>query len=1025
MRSMIYALILTLLPSISTAGLEETERWEGGTIDREVVKEGRFSIRWAQRESAAITLRFPKPRDWSGFSGLEFWLHSERATGSAFMLIISSENTRTEGPDYYHLRIKLDWTGWRHFLVPFREMGKAREPMGWNKVDSVTFTASGWGNKPHPEAVLRLDGFKPTNVGIPKEGPLMTDEELFESLRLDMPELRAVKEAVEKGDYGRAKHELAKHIRERRYPRWFFDWRDHPFLGVKVPPPEADKNPEGWDYYYLFLTINWQGWKRFELKKEDFSSARNPIGWSWIRYIAFNAKGWGLTPDPETTLYFDDFRLVGRGKSVVICDFESDNPFEGLERSEERAKSGRFSGKWENLPVNPRVRCWRIPHDWTEFDALEFWAYSEKATGARIILVLDSEPPKPDRRAEEYVRKRFTWRYGNRDWTIQFDDKIDWAANPTKGEARTHLWNEALNRHFHFRTLARAYWETGLERYAEALAEQWMDWIRSNPRPLYSSGNRPQNGCYAWQTLTTGIRLESTWPEAFYRCLGSPAFTDELIVTIMKSVAEQARHLMRWPTGGNWLTEESMGLFTAGMLFPEFKEAREWRRTAIERLYRQLSEEVYPDGMEYELAAGYNNWVLSNMCNLLERAKMNGLEDEIPPDFKDKLEKMFDYLLYAMSPKGLLPGLNDSGNVDVRGMLMRGYKLFPHRKDFLFGATLGARGERPEKASVAFPYTGHYVMRSSWDEDALYLLFDSGPFGYGHQHEDKLHFVLWAYGEQLVLDPGNYSYDRSKWRRYIISTFGHNTVVVDGRGQNRRGKRETYVWPKPWDKPVPPGNDTLWISREGFDFVRGSYGDGYGPKGEIEVRHIRRILFVKPEYFIVQDTLIPEDDREHVYESLFHLDADEAAVDEGSLAVRTVREGANLLIVPLRDGLEARVVKGQEDPVQGWANHPWRPIPTAIYSKRGKGTVRFVYVLYPFKGGEAPDVRVEPLRVEPPGSDAIAVAVHLPGGRVDRVLFNDSPGREVRLEGIPTKAEALCLRMDRRGREISRFSAEE
>lgn len=1023
MRAICAFILIMLAPGISIAGLEETERWEGGVIDRAIVREGRCSIRWAQGESPFLRLRFPKPRDWSAFSGLEFWLHSERATESDFMLIIGSENPATEGPDYYHLRIRLDWTGWRRFLVPFREMGKARDPIGWKKIDGPTFTASGFGNKPHPDAVLRLDGFRLVET-VPEEGPLMTDEELFESLKLEAPELRAVKEAVERGDYERAKHELAKHIRERRCPRWFFDWRDHPFLGVKVPPPEADKTPKGWDYYHRLIQIDWQGWKRFRLRKEDFTPTRSPIGWSWIRYIAFNASGWGLEPDPETTLYFDDFRLVGEKGSVSICDFESGNPFEGLERTDEKAKSGRFSGKWENLPVNSSFRCWRIPHDWTDFDALEFWVYSEKATGARIILVLDSEPPKPDPKAEEYVRKRFTWRYGNRDWTVQFEDKIDWAANPTRGEARTHLWNEALNRHFHFSRLARAYWETGLERYAEALAEQWMDWIRSNPRPLASSGNSPQNGCYAWQTLSTGIRLESTWPEALYRCLGSPAFTDEVIVTILKSIAEQARHLMRWPTGGNWLTEESMGLFTAGMLFPEFREAEEWRRTAIKRLYRQLSEEVYPDGMEYELAAGYNNWVLSNMCNLLERAKMNRLEDEIPPDFKDKLEKMFDYLLYAMSPTGVLPGLNDSNNVDVRGMLMRGYKLFPHRMDLLFGATLGAKGEMPRKTSVAFPYTGHYVMRSSWDRDGLYLLFDSGPFGYGHQHEDKLHFVLWAYGRQLVLDPGNYSYDRSKWRRYITSSFAHNTVVVDGEGQSRRGKRETYVWPKPWDRPVPPGNYTVWISREGFDFVRGSYRDGYGPRGKIAVTHIRRILFLKPEYFIVQDTLIPGDEREHLYESLFHLDADEAAVDGDSLAVRTVREDANLIIVPLKDGLEVRVIKGQEEPVQGWAANPWRPIPTAIFSKRGRGAVRFAYVLYPFRGEEAPELRVEPLRLDPSGSPAIAVAVHLPGGRVDRILFNDSPGEEVVFEGMRTKAEAFCIRTDGEGRVISRFSTE-
>jgi hypothetical protein len=176
--------------------------------------------------------------------------------------------------------------------------------------------------------------------------------------------------------------------------------------------------------------------------------------------------------------------------------------------------------------------------------------------------------------------------------TLDFGAKIDWTANPTKGEAWTHLWNEAINRQFHFRTLAQAYWDSGDERFAKEIADEILDWTASNPPILLSSANRMANGCEAWQTLTTGIRLADTWPTAIGRCLGSKAFTDEVIATIYKSVCLQSRHLVRWPSIGNWLTAESSGLFTAGVMFPEFREARSWRQLALERLYRQLHDEV-------------------------------------------------------------------------------------------------------------------------------------------------------------------------------------------------------------------------------------------------------------------------------------------------------------------------------------------------------------------------------------------------------------------------------------------------
>ena len=393
------------------------------------------------------------------------------------------------------------------------------------------------------------------------------------------------------------------------------------------------------------------------------------------------------------------------------------------------------------------------------------------------------------------------------------------------------------------------------------------------------------------------------------------------------------------------------------MLFPEFHEAARWRRIALERLYRQLDDEVYPDGMQFELAAGYNNWVVREFAGILELADMNGRRGELPSDFQAKMEKMFDYAMWASMPNGQIPGLNDSHNADVRELLATGYKLFPNRDDFRFVATGGASGKRPRKTSCAVPYGGHYVMRSGWDRDATYLLMDAGPLGTAHQHEDKLHFVLWAHGRQLVLDPGNYSYDASRWRRYVLSTAAHNTVLVDGEGQLRRDIRKTYVWPRPWDSPAPPADNTLWISTPEYDSAVGAYSDGYGRR-HIAVVHRRQIVYVKREnLFLVSDLLTPRDSASHRYDALFHLDSKVAAANASTKTVRTDDRGeGNVSIIPsLSDGLSVEIVQGKTDePVQGWANSPWRAIPTAIYRKSCDGPMRFDFVLCPFAQGESP-----------------------------------------------------------------------
>ncbi|MFZ2642297.1 MAG: heparinase II/III family protein [Verrucomicrobiia bacterium] len=806
--------------------------WKGATLDETVRNVWPQSVCWRHGQNTGMNCTFATPQDWSKFSAIAFWLHSEKATGSRFVITFPSENSKSQGPDYYSCQIILDWTGWKRFVLPFKELSAARQPLGWNHIGGIRLTASGYGNTPDPTAVVRLDGVELlATVGVRQ---WMTDAELFASLNLDLPALAAVKKNFKAGHIAAAKAALAKYLRQRTTPRWLFDWRQPAFR------------------------------------------------------------------DPKS-----------RARSVAAAD--------------------------------------------------------------KILQHKFDYPKGPGQKG-----------------TLDFGAKIDWTANPTDGEARTHLWNESINRHFHFRTLADAYWETGQDKYAKEIADEILDWTASNPAPMLSNGNHMPNGCEAWQTLTTGIRLADTWPHALYRCLGSPAFSDDAICAMFKSVYEQARHLRRWVSLGNWLTAESNGLYTAGVLFPEFRQAREWRRVALERLYKQLDDEVYPDGMEYELAAGYNCWVLREFANILEMADLNGLRGEVPADFLAKMEKMFNYLLYASMPSGQIPGLNDSGNADIRKELAAGFKLFPQRQDFQFVATGGKSGRAPAETSHAFPYVGHYVMRSGWDKDATYLLFDAGPFGFGHQHEDKLHFVLWSHGRQLVLDPGNFAYDKSRWRRYVLGTASHNTVLVDGKDQHRKGRTETYFWPRPWTQPAPPTDDTRWFSTPEADCAVGAYANGYEPGNSLAVTHQRRIVFVKQEkIFVVMDTLTPRDNREHRYEALFHLDAANAVVDETTKTVRTDNTDANLAVVPLAgDGLSVQIVKGKEDePVQGWAGHPWRAIPTAIYAKSGKGVVTFLFVLAPSAKGAQASIR----RVERAGADAATP--------VARIVFTDDHSLELSQSG--------------------------
>ncbi len=591
--------------------------------------------------------------------------------------------------------------------------------------------------------------------------------------------------------------------------------------------------------------------------------------------------------------------------------------------------------------------------------------------------------------------------------------KIDWPIQWNEDPHNYDQWAIHLNRHNDWVTLGRAYAATGDEKYAEkfvALLNSWVDAMPVHIGARYVQGPYFEPG-RAHLTLDGGIRMAHTWWPAYYYFRDSPSFDAESQLRMMRSFYDHGIYLMNpdyFRVESNWGAMEANGLIHVAAMLPEMRDAPVWLATARERLVALLKAQVYQDGAQMELAPGYHGVTLSNLLGAAEVAERTGTE--LPSELISGLEKMFEYYAAIAMPNGRTPNVNDSGYGSVAGYLRRGLALFPERAQFEYASSQGASGEAPAYESTELPWAGWNVMRTGWAPEDRYLFFETGPFGSGHQHEDKLGIIAHVAGQTVLPEAGVYSYDRSEWRKYVLGTRAHNTVMVDGLEQNRRAVPETRV--------ATEAGDARWFSDDEFDFAQGVYDDGYGPENAVKVSHERQVLFVKPDYWIVCDLMTPADDAEHSYEAIFHLDGENAEVDEATGAVTVSFAGGEFRVVPVGEVRpEVEIVQGQTEPnVQGWLptgrHNELRPIPTAVFRWSASGASAVAFALVPREADDDWPV-LGAAGIEADG-EALAAAVELADGGRD--VFVRAWGGEFAVAGVCRgDAQAAMVRLTAEG----------
>jgi uncharacterized heparinase superfamily protein len=593
--------------------------------------------------------------------------------------------------------------------------------------------------------------------------------------------------------------------------------------------------------------------------------------------------------------------------------------------------------------------------------------------------------------------------------TLWFGDPIDWHLDPVSSRRAprvhwTHLdpldsaaigdskvvWE--LNRHQWLVRVAQAYALTGDERYAERCLSDVEAWLEANP---------PGIGINWSSSLEVSFRVMS-WSWIVLLLRHSAALTGERLVQVLAAIRIHANHVARYLSyyfsPNTHLIGEALGLFYAGTVFQEFNDARRWRDLGARILIAESETQICPDGVHFERSTCYHRYTAEAYQQFLLLADRNGID--VPADVVDRLGRVVAFLLAIRQPDGFLPEVGDAdggclspiverSQCDPRGVFgvaaaMLQCTDFAWASDGLPPEVLwftGAEGARSYEslrpsiptgaASQLFPTGGYAVMRSGWERDAHQMIVDVGPLGCpissGHGHADLLSVQLTAFGESCVVDAGTYCYTAEpEWRNFFRGTTAHSTLMIDGRNQVQ--PEGPFSW---HGRPHVTLHE--WRSNAQSDFVDAQH-DAYAP-----LTHRRRVLFVKPSYWVVIDDVTTNgmgsdpltrnvrgsDPVWHQFDVQFQLAPIDVTVDRDAWVRGELRGGNSVWMAAFCSAPVRPIVKiGERGPIRGWISSDYgqrTPAPMLIYSCEAPLPWRCMTLVMPWRSSKSQHPAVAPL----------------------------------------------------------------
>lgn len=396
--------------------------------------------------------------------------------------------------------------------------------------------------------------------------------------------------------------------------------------------------------------------------------------------------------------------------------------------------------------------------------------------------------------------------------------RLDWDQNPVHNRSWQWRWGTLSALGYLIAYHAQSGDRKALEIGAQLVNHWCAKFLTTEP------GGTDLNE-FVWHDHGTALRAEHVlWFYAHSVAIGSEESFAQNCPQAVELLEKHGSILMRndfYSQHTNHGLEQARVLLLLGTVgAAAWKDANQWRAIALDRLRSELHFAYTEDGVHVENSPAYHIFVFKVFISIVQEFDQHDL-GTLATEFMSKAKLIMNYIIHILRPDGFTPIIGDSELLRPTDSFREILGHTKEYREFLYVFTKGKSGVRPTSTYQVFPTSGYAIHRDKWAGPAdftqvTHTIFKAGPLSQYHRQQDEGHLIIYAYGEDWLIDSGMYNYNKSDpIRRYVRSRDAHNVAIVDGARYKPWEEIKNGWWLV--DERPHTGEQALTFSFSGFE----------------------------------------------------------------------------------------------------------------------------------------------------------------------------------------------------------------